>query len=255
VVLLGRIVDVRVEAWQAMPEGAKAQVRQALWQAFLEEPDTEMVRKLSHAIAKASQGWPKLVEALVSFLNTTPDHSRQVGVFYLFEQMSEYSDELQGNPTQLLAIFRTALATDSAVPLPVRTAALKALLSLLTNLETKANIERHVTHEPLTKGGKGGPAEGLLPLGEAALGSLVNVLEGYGQGQMPAEELQAVLELVADAVEYGMLQGAGDDAAYSVFEPVGVVPHYPPPAATTPFHSGCGDRPTETTAQRSRERV
>ncbi len=200
-VLLGKIVDVRGEAWTSMPDAAKAQVRQSLWQAFLDEQEKEMVHKLSHAIAKTSRGWPKLVEALLQFLNSTPDPARMVGVFFLFEQMAEYSDELQGNPTQLLGVFQAALKADDNVPMPVRTAALKALLSLLTNLEVRAGLARLATHAPATKGGKGSPGEGLLPLGEVALGSLNKVWQACGQGQLSPEDVQGVLELLTDTVE------------------------------------------------------
>lgn len=197
VVLVGRIVDVRHESWQSMPPSVKAAIRQGLWHNFTHETDPELVRKLSHAVARASEGWADLVAASIGLLGSTNDQARQVGVFFLLEQMSEYSDELKSDPARLLPVFQAALLDGMA--LPVRCAALKALFSLLTHMETMAAVTNGGTSS--TKGGKGSPVEGLLPLAGVAVGSVGRVLEGYGQGQMPANEVQKVLELLADTME------------------------------------------------------
>ncbi|GAB5033323.1 importin-like protein [Nannochloropsis oceanica] len=138
VVLVGRIVDIRHESWQSMPAALKAAVRQGLWHNFTHETDPELVRKLSHAVARASEGWKDLVAASIGLLGSTNDQARQVGVFFLLEQMSEYSDELKSDPGRLLPVFQAALVDD--MTLSVRCGALKALLSLLNHIETRAAV-------------------------------------------------------------------------------------------------------------------
>jgi len=196
VVLVGRIVDVRHESWQSMPPSVKAAVRQGLWHNFTHETDPELVRKLSHAVARASEGWADLVAACIGLLGSTNDQARQVGVFSLLEQMSEYSDELKSDPARLSPVFQAALV--DVMALPVRCAALKTLFSLLTHMETMAAVTNGGVN---TKGGKGSPVEGLLPLAGVAVGSVCRVLEGYGQGQVSANEVQKVLELLVETLE------------------------------------------------------
>lgn len=197
VVLVGRIVDIRHESWQSMPAALKAAVRQGLWHNFTHETDPELVRKLSHAVARASEGWKDLVAASIGLLGSTNDQARQVGVFFLLEQMSEYSDELKSDPGRLLPVFQAALVDD--MTLPVRCGALKALLSLLNHIETRAAVINGGVSS--TKGGKGSAVEGLSPLAGLAVGSVGRVLEGYGQGQVSANEAQKVLELLVDTME------------------------------------------------------
>jgi len=190
-------VDVRLETWQNMDPSAKTAVRQGLWHNFTLESDPELVRKLSHAVARASEGWVDLVAASLALLGGTNDEARQVGVFFLLEQMSEYSDELRSDPARLLPVFQAALG--EGVPLNVQCAALKALFSLLASIETLASVARGGVNS--SKGGKGSSVEGLLPLSGCAIGSVARLLEAYSQSRLPASEVQKVLELLADTLE------------------------------------------------------
>lgn len=139
-----------------------------------------MLRKLAHAVAKASEGWTDLVPGLVQMLGATNDAGRQAAVFFLLEQMAEFSPELKAGAAGVAGVFGTAL--DLAMPPAVRIAAVRAWLALLTNLQTD-----HM----LTAGGKGSVpssvqlsagAEALKPLAPLALQAVAALLEAEVRG-------------------------------------------------------------------------
>ena len=69
----------------------------------------------------------------------TTDPKRQAAVFFLLEQMAEYSQELKDNAAGLLSVFQTALS--DAMAAGVRLAAVKALLSLVINLQAQDGLQ------------------------------------------------------------------------------------------------------------------
>lgn len=71
----------------------------------------------------------------------TNDSNRQAAVFFLLEQMAEYSEEVKSNANGLASIFQTALATEQNMAPSVRLAALKALFSLVTNLQADDELK------------------------------------------------------------------------------------------------------------------
>jgi len=179
VVLVRRLVDGRNAAWAALPEAGKAQVRESLWRAFAAEGDGAVLKTLAHAVAKASEGWTGLLPGLVQMLGATQDVGRQAAVFFLLEQMADFSPELRagasGGAAAVAPVFQTALAPATAA-LPVRVAAVKAWLALLTNLQTahlltmgKAATASSVQLSP--------GAEALKPLAPLALQSVAALLE------------------------------------------------------------------------------
>lgn len=155
-------------------------MREALWRAFAAEADGAVLRTLAHAVAKASEGWADLLPGLVQMLGATNDAGRQAAVFFLLEQMAEFSPELKQGAGGVAGVLGAAL--DPGMPPLVKIAAVKAWLALLTNLQT----DHLLTHA--TKAGAGAAsvqlsagAEALKPLAPLALQAVAALLAQEGE--------------------------------------------------------------------------
>ena len=185
VVLVRRAIDARNAGWAALPDAGKARVRQALWRAFTSPGAGAVLRPLAHAVAKASEGWTDLLPALVQLLGAadTADAAdavagRQVAVFFLLEQMAEFSPELKQGAGSVAGVFATALAP--AMAPAVQVAAVKAWLALLTNLQTDHLLSQKggasASSVQLSPG-----AEALAPLAPLALQAVAALLAREGE--------------------------------------------------------------------------
>jgi len=65
VVLLRRIVDVRGALWNTINPDSRSHIRAALLSAYENEKDPSVLRKLCHALAKASTDWPELLTGVI----------------------------------------------------------------------------------------------------------------------------------------------------------------------------------------------
>lgn len=178
-----RIIDKRNAVWAALPDAGKTRVRQALWRAFTDEGDGAVLRALAHAVAKASDGWADLLPRLLQMLGATQDATRQAAVFFLLEQMAEFSSELTKDGATMNSVgpaLQTALAAGgnaAAVAPTVRAAAVRAWLALLTNVQathllTVGNAAASASSVQLSAG-----AEALKPLAPLALQAVAGMLE------------------------------------------------------------------------------
>lgn len=197
VVLVRRAIDARNAGWAALPDAGKARVRQALWRAFTSPGAGPVLRPLAHAVAKASEGWTDLLPALIQLLGAAGPHTaaasdasaaaavagRRAAVFFLLEQMAEFSPELKQGASNVAGVFATALAPTMAPT--VQVAAVKAWLALLTNLQTD-----HLLLLAQSKGGAAAAsvqlspgAEAMSPLAPLALQAVAALLVA-GEGEV-----------------------------------------------------------------------
>jgi hypothetical protein len=148
--------------------------------------------------------------------SSTGETDRQASVFFLLEQMAEFSQELKANAEGMLPILHTALAgaMPMPMPMPVRLAALKAALALVSSLQAE---------DELVQNGKAARADALKPAAAHMVATAVQVVQAKVRAraacpnhigtthpthqrlcshspQDPSES-QAVLELLAEVVD------------------------------------------------------
>ena len=98
----------------------------------------------------------------------TNEPARQAAVFFLLEQMAEYSEQLKSSVGGLVSIFQTALA--ESMPASVRLAAVKALFSLVINLQADDQLKGVGSKGPFRM-------DALKPLAPAAFACVALSLE------------------------------------------------------------------------------